>query len=102
MDVDFQIIEPEEQDAFPVAPFFSYARHQVSDKQSRDADVGDVVHFWDMVDARCRAAVVTQDDLDTVQISYLVPGETAFSCEREVPHDETKTMPSWHWPCGGH
>lgn len=99
--MDYQIIEPEERDAFPVAPFLSYARQHVSDKQDRDADVGDVVHFWDMVDARCRAAVVTQDDLRTVELSYFVPGLAILQCKHEVPHDETKGGPSWHWPCGG-
>lgn len=99
--MDFQIIEPEERDAFPVAPFLSYARQHTTALQNRDADVGDVVHFWDFVEARCRAAVVTQDDLTTVQISYLMPGEPALQCEREIPHDETKGGPSWHWPCGG-
>jgi hypothetical protein len=99
--VDFQIIEPEERDAYPVAPFLSYARGRHTDRQERDPDVGDAVHLWDMVEARCRAAVVTQDDLDTVQLTYLMPGEASLYCEREVPHDETKGGPSWHWPCGG-
>lgn len=97
--MDFQIIEPDEQD---VTPFLSYARTRRNERAEMDADVGDVVHFWDLVDARCRAAIVTQDDLNTVWLSYLMPGEISMRCVREVPHDETKGGPSWHWPCGGH
>ena len=96
--MDYEVLEADATDA---ASFLSYARTRRSDKADRDADVGEAVHFWDMVDARCRAAVVTQDDLDTVQLTYLMPGEATLYPEREVPHDETKTGPSWHWPCGG-
>lgn len=96
--MDYEVLPPEPQDA---EAFMSYARKRHADKQERDADIGDAVHFWDFVDARCRAAIVTQDDLDSVWLSYLMPGETSLHCEREVPHDEFKGGPSWHWPCGG-
>jgi hypothetical protein len=101
--VDYELIPLDEKDpAYNRTPFLSYARARRTDKEERDPDVGDSVHFWDMVEARCRAAVVTQDDLRTVWLNYLMPGETSWRCVRDVPHDETKTGPSWHWPCGGH
>lgn len=98
--MDYELIEPDE--THDSGSFMSYARARRTDKQGRDPDVGDIVHFWDMVEARCRAATVTQDDLRTVWLSYLMPGEVSLRCVRDVAHDETKTGPSWHWPCGGH
>lgn len=99
--MDYELIKPDAQDKYDPAPFLNYARARRTDKEDRDPDIGDSVHFWDMVDARCLAATVTQDDLTTVWLTYLVPGEPFPRCVREVPHDETKTGPSWHWPCGG-
>lgn len=101
--MEYELIEHDGLDAYDPAPFLSYARARTADKQDRDPDVGDVVHFWDMVEARCLAAVVTQDNLRTVELTVWPPGEGFRSIrEREVAHDETKTGPSWHWPCGGH
>ena len=99
--MDYELIKPDEQDAYDPAPFLSYARLRKQDKQERDAGVGDVVHFWDMVEARCRAAIVTQDDLKTVWLHYLMPGIPTPWCVKGVAHDESKTGPSWHWPGGG-
>ena len=100
--MDYELIPLDEKDpAYNRTPFLNYARARRTDKEDRDPDVGDVVHFWDMVDAQCRAATVTQDDLTTVWLTYMIPGVPTPCCVREVPHDETKTGPGWHWPCGG-
>ena len=95
--MDFQIIEPSEQDAYDPAPFLSYARAQRSDKAERDAGVGDVVHFWD--GAECVAAIVIKDGLDSVRLRIFWPTDDARS--DDVLHDETKSTDTWHWPCGG-
>lgn len=97
--MDYELIKPDE--THDSGAFLSYARGRQAAKQERDPDIGDTVHFWDMVEARCLAATVTQDDLHTVWLHYLVPGEPTPRCVRDVAHDETKTGPSWHWPCGG-
>lgn len=91
-----------EDDMTDLGTFFSFARAQKAAKAEQDSGVGDLVHFWDFQAARCRAAIVTQDDLDTVWLNYLMPGEISWRCVSEVPHDENKDSPSWHWPCGGH
>lgn len=98
--MDFELIP--EDETHDGGAFISYARTRATAKQERDPDVGDVVHFWDDVDARCRAATVTQDDLTTVWLHYLMPGEPTPRCVRDVAHSETKADGTWHWPCGGH
>lgn len=79
--------------------FFSYARQRAVELAERDPVVGDTVHVW--FEGACRAAIITQDDLDTWCVSFLMPGETSWRPVREVSHDETKGGMSWHWPCGG-
>ena len=80
--------------------FFSYARQQQAEKEKQDPIIGDTVHVW--FGGACRAAIITQDDLDTWCVSFLMPGETSWRPVREVSHDETKgDGMSWHWPCGG-
>lgn len=95
--MDYQMIN---DDAYDVTPFLSYARQRSADRAERDPIVGDTVHFWD--GERCLAAFVTQDDLYTVWLSCLAPGETSVRPVRDVRHDESKGTASWHWPCGGH
>jgi hypothetical protein len=100
--VDYELIKPDAQDAYDPAPFLNYARLRRTDRQERDPDVGDSVHFWDMVEARCLAAIVLEDDPLEDQVSLRVMAAHVPDQDRcEVPHDETKTGPSWHWPCGG-
>lgn len=95
--------EPIETDAQGTASFLNYARLRRQAREERDADVGDAVHFWDEEAARCRAAVVTQDDLATVELTIWPPGDGFRSVRATgVKHDETKAGSSWHWPCGGH
>lgn len=96
--MDFELIKPDEQDQ---TPFLNYARLRQTEKQDRDPLVGDWVHFW--TGEACWPAVVTQDDLDTVWLSCIAPGETSWRPARDVPHIEDKAEGcSWHWPCGGH
>lgn len=100
--MDYELIKPDEQDAYDPAPFLNYARARRTDKDERDPLIGDVVHFWDDTEARCRAAVVLEDDPmeDEVSLRVMAPHSPDQDlCE--VRHDETKTGPSWHWPCGG-
>lgn len=98
--MDYELIEPDSQDKYDPAPFLSYARLRSTELAERDPDVGDTVHFW--TGDACWAAVVTRDDLDTVSLSCIAPGETSWRPVRAVPHIEgTKAQGSWHWPCGG-
>lgn len=91
--MEFELINPEQE------TFFSYAREQQRARAEQDPIVGDWVHFW--TGETCWAAVVTQDDLHTVWLSCVAPGETSLRPVRDVEHDESKEQPSWHWPCGG-
>lgn len=83
-------------DAFDRKSFVSYARTRAAEQEERDPVVGDSVHFWDGV--ACRAAIVTQDDLDSVWLSFLMPGELTWRPVREVLHDEHKGENTYHWP----
>lgn len=108
--MDYELIKPDEKDAYDPAPFLSYARARRTDKEERDPDIGDSVHFWDMVDAKCRAAVVGDldgpiggpDRADLMVIRFDLDKGMHWAQELDISHDETKTGPSWHWPCGGH
>lgn len=80
--------------------WFSQSRALRAAKEERDAIVGDAVHLWDGM--ACRAAVVTDDpELDSLWVSFLMPGETSWRPVRDVRHDEAKGEMTWHWPCGG-
>ncbi|WP_327719870.1 hypothetical protein OG381_34345 [Streptomyces sp. NBC_00490] len=99
--MDYELIKPDEQDRYDPAPFLNYARARRTDKDERDPDVGDWVHYW--TGDECWAALVTRDDLFSVWLSCVAPGETSLRPVRDVPHIEgTKAQGSWHWPCGGH
>lgn len=98
--MDYELIKPDEKDAYDPAPFISYARARRTDKAERDPIVGDWVHFW--TGEECWAALVTKDELATVRLSCVAPGETSWRPVRDVFHSETKAECSWHWPCGGH
>jgi hypothetical protein len=99
--VDFELIKPDAQGKYDPAPFLNYARARRTDKAERDPLIGDWVHFW--TGDGCWAAVVTKDDLDTVWLSCIAPGETSWRPVRGVPHiEDGKAQGSWHWPCGGH
>ena len=106
--MDYELIEPDAQDKYDPAPFFNYARARRTDKQDRDPDVGDAVHFWDMVDARCLAAIVgvvhetfgLSPGYDLMTLAPTPEGRLAWDPRLSVVHDETKTGPGWHWPCG--
>lgn len=93
--MEFELIE----EGDTTAPFMSYARRRAAEKAERDPIVGDTVHYWDGV--ACRAGLVTQDDLDTIQLSFWMPGEISCRPVRQVRHDEGHGDSTWHWPCGG-
>lgn len=97
--MEYELIKDDERDAYPVAPFLNYARARRTDKEERDPLVGDTVHFWN--GEHCWVAVVTQDDLFSVWLSCMAPGETSLRPVRDVSHDESKAENTWHWPCGG-
>ena len=98
--MEYELIQSDKDDAYDVAPFLSYARARSQDRAERDPIVGDTVHVW--FGGACRAAIITQDDVDTWCVSFLMPGETSWRPAREVPHSEDRKGLSWHWPCGGH
>jgi hypothetical protein len=105
--VDFELIKPEAQDAYDPAPFLSYARARQADRAERDADVGDVVHFWSPEHPTCRAAIVmeTASLTDEATLRVHIPHEPYQ--DRTVKHSEDRSWEahgdaSWHWPCGGH
>lgn len=89
--MDYEISPEEDRGSF-----ISHARVRSAARLERDPIVGDTVHFWD--ETACRAAIVTQDDLDTVWLAHLMPGETSWRPVRDVPHSEAKDGLSWHWP----
>lgn len=83
--------------------FMSYARGRRAAKQERDAGVSDTVHYWCPRDSRCLAAIVTQENLNTVELTVFPPGDDPRNFRAvTISHDETKQDPgTWHWPCGG-
>lgn len=99
--MDYELIPLDEKDpAYDRTPFLNYARARRTDKEERDPLVGDWVHFW--TGDACWAALVAKDELYSVWLSCVAPGETSWRPVREVPHSEDKVTLSWHWPCGGH
>lgn len=100
--MDYELIEPDEQDAYDPAPFLSYARLRSQDKQERDPLIGDTVHHWDGF--RCVAALVTADHLRAFDLTSFPPdGPHSVQRLAGVAHDEGDRAPdTWHWPCGGH
>lgn len=103
--MDYEVITAEEADAYPVAPFLNYARARATDKEERDATVGDVVHYWDAVAAACRAALVFElRDVafdEPVTADLFVLQRSGHGDVHDVPHVEEKHHHTWHWPCGG-
>jgi hypothetical protein len=102
--VDYELIKPDKDDAYDPAPFLNYARARRTDKEERDPNVGDIVHFWDDHRARCLAAIVTVDDLTTVSLTLFMPPGEEWGADRAVraKHDEGKgDINTFHWPCGG-
>lgn len=98
--MDYELIKPDEDDAYDPAPFISFARRRQADKAERDPDVGDVVHLFL---GGCHAALVRRDDLDTVSL-YAIPieGDLPPAYRDGIRHSEAKEYDTWHWPCGGH
>lgn len=97
--MDYELIEPDQ--THDAGAFISYARARRTDKQERDADVGDIVHFWD--GECCSAALVLRDQWDSVCLSVVRPKAEGGTLEYgHVPHSEGKLHETWHWPCGGH
>lgn len=97
--MEYELIEPDQ--THDAGVFMSYARGRQTAKQDRDAGIGDAVHLWDGM--ACRPAIVTDDpELDSVWVSFLMPGETSWRPVQDVKHDESKGEMTWHWPCGGH
>lgn len=100
--MDFEKIEDEERDQYPIAPFLSFARAQSTAKAERDAGIGDAVHLWN---GRCYAALVVDEggawDAPTVDVyAFTLDGGLGHA---NCPHDESKAKDhTWHWPCGGH
>lgn len=94
--MDFELIRGEG----PVSmgdSFFREARARSQEMIERDPVVGDVVHFWD--DTACRAAIVTYDGLDAVDLTVFHPaGEHVITRHANVGHDEAKARDTWHWP----
>lgn len=94
--MDYELIKTD-----GTAGFLNYARARQLSKAERDPLVGDWVHFW--TGEACWPAVVTRDDLNTVWLSCIAPGETSWRPVQDVPHiEDVKAQGSWHWPCGGH
>jgi hypothetical protein len=105
--VDFELIKPDAQAAYDPAPFLNYARARSTDKQERDPDVGDVVHFWDDDAAKCMAATVTDQIFESGGqhsecLAVMDPVQQEIRWKHAIPHSEPKRLMSWHWPCGGH
>lgn len=80
--------------------FLNYARVKQQAREQRSPEVGDIVHYWDDENARCRAATVmeTEPFSDTATLRVHIPHE-AFQ-DWHVDHDEEKVRDTWHWPCG--
>lgn len=104
--MEYELIEDDEQDQYPVAPFMSYARRRAPEFAERDPIVGDIVHWWS--GEKCRAAMVLDDYFTGVPegsvppptyLRVFVPGD--HSPEVFCDHDEAKGESTWHWPCGG-
>lgn len=101
--MDYDLIKPDEGDAYDPAPFISFARRQRADKAERDPDVGDVVHYVDFGVAGCLPAVVLKEHFAYTEptVDLLVHGHDRDFREREIDHDEGRGEGYWHWPCGG-
>jgi hypothetical protein len=100
--VDYELIKPAELGSYDPAPFLNYARARRTDKEERDPNVGDIVHFWGDVEARCRASIVLEDDPMEDEVSLRVMAPHAKDQDLcGVSHSETKAEGTWHWPCGG-
>lgn len=120
--MDYELIPLDEKDpAYDRTPFLSYARARRTDKEERDAIVGDVVHFWTNSHHGCRAAIVTEahfavdESYSSAEDLYVLPNSATPNGEptlaRLAVHDESKPEATsghklhngtWHWPCGGH
>jgi hypothetical protein len=95
--VEFELIKDGDGPVSMGDGFFREARVRSQEMQDRDPIVGDMVHFWD--GSACRAAVVTQDDLDTVCLTaYMPDGPDPLVRHADVEHDEAKCEDTWHWP----
>lgn len=99
--MDYELIKPDKDDAYDPAPFLNYARARRTDKEERDAIVGDAVHLW--LGGGCHAAIVrNDDDLDTVSlIAFPREGDLPPAYRDGISHSEEKVYDTWHWPCGG-
>ena len=92
--------------AYDRTPFLNYARARRTDKDERDPIVGDVVHFWDDVTAKCMAATVVDtvwetDGQHSECLHVLDPDRAEARWLHAIPHSEPKKPLTWHWPCGG-
>jgi hypothetical protein len=118
--MDYELIKPDEQDAYDPAPFLSYARLRKQDKEERDAGVADVVHYWTNSHHGCRAAIVTEVHLavdegySSAEDLWVLPNSATYDGQpmlaKLVVHNESKPEATsghelhngtWHWPCGG-
>lgn len=99
--MDYELIKPDENDAYDPAPFLNYARARRTDKEERDPDIGDTVHWWN--GEKCMAAIVIEvgawaDSKETLTV--LASGREPM--QTYGLHDEARDEHTWHWPCGGH
>jgi hypothetical protein len=80
--------------------FLNYARIKRDARAARSPEVGDIVHWWDVEDATCRAAMVMETESfgDGALLRVHIPHE-AFQ-DWQCDHDENKGDGTFHWPCG--
>lgn len=83
--------------------FLNYARIKQEAKAARAPEVGDIVHYWDDENSKCRAAIVMETEAfnDNAELRVHIPHETY--ADAYAVHDETKAGAgegTWHWPCG--
>lgn len=105
--MDYELIKPDERDAYDPTPFISYARRRAQAKSEQMPDIGDTVHFWDDDAIKCRAATVADllfetDGQYSACLGVIDPDEGELVVLHAIPHKELKRGMSWHWPCGGH
>lgn len=83
--------------------YVSHARRQRQVRMETPPGVGDIVHLW-LPEGNhrqtCQAAIVTAmdpEDWHLIEVTALAPGVLVLQCYAQVPHDESKTVASWHW-----
>lgn len=93
---DLEAIDPETAEKRAAEQAEAMRLYRAQSQMQTAPVIGDVVHFWDDENARCRAAIVMEIEVGHVATLRVHVPHEAFQ-DWTCDHDEDKGQNTWHW-----